>query len=206
MARQRVTGRLVVAKSSLPPAARREVHFFHGQPTHVCADDADLQPPHLLVQHDLVKQDQLDDCIRAVIAERRPLEFMLSQRANLDVDRCRAFVMTLRLETIFKWSSGHFAFDAAHAPKSTRPFATSIYGLLPLIVDRTRSNRELERAVTPYLDCAYSKSSDFEAVIGYLNLSAAELGWIKSSTSSRPSASGCCRRRSKSARRWCSRT
>jgi hypothetical protein len=179
MARQRVTGRLVVAKSSLPPAARREVHFFHGQPTYVVASDGDLQPPHLLVQHGLVKPEQLDECIRAVIAERRPLEFVLSQRANLDVDRCRAFVMTLRLETIFAWTSGHFAFDALSAPKSTRPFATSIYTLLPLIVDRTRSNRELERAIAPYLDCPYSRSSDFAQIVGLLNLSATEIDWIK---------------------------
>jgi hypothetical protein len=179
MARQRVTGRLVVAKSSLPPAARREVHFFHGQPTYVVAAEPELQPPHLLVQHGLVRPEQLDACIRAVIAEKRPLEFVLSQRANLDVDRCRAFVMTLRLETIFAWTSGHFAFDALSAPKSTRPFATSIYTLLPLIVDRTRSNRELERAIAPYLDCPYSRSSDFPQIVGMLNLTASEIEWIK---------------------------
>ncbi len=179
MARQRVTGRLVVAKASLPPAARREVHFFHGQPTYVGASDPELQPQTLLVQHGLVRPNQLDDCLRVMIAEQRPLEYVLSRRANVDVDRCRAFVMTLRLETIFAWSSGHFAFDASTPPNSTRPFATSIYGLLPLIVDRTRSNRDLERAIAPYLDCAYSRSSDFDSVTAYLNLSPSEISWLK---------------------------
>jgi serine/threonine protein kinase len=179
IARKQGTGRLVVAKSSLPPSARREVHFFQGLPTHVGAEEADLQPPHLLVQHGLVGQNQLDECLRVVIAEQRPLEFVLSQRSKMDVDRYRAFVMTMRLETLFEWTTGHFAFDALTPPKSTRPFAESIYRLMPLLVDRTRNNRELERAVAPYLDWIHIRSADFDEIVSHLTIGAEEIDWLR---------------------------
>lgn len=178
MARRRVTGRLVVAQASLPPALRREVHFFQGQPTHVGTTDPDLQPPKLLVEHGLVTETKLEECLHAVISERRALEYVLSKRANLDVDGYRAFVMTMRLESIFDWSSGHFAFDSKQPPRTTRPFASSIYGLLPLLIDRKRTTDALQNAVGPYVNHPFARSSDFREVVSMLNLAPGEIGWL----------------------------
>lgn len=178
MARQRVTGRLIVAQTSTPPSLRREVHFFQGQPTYVGTTDPELQPPKLLIEHGLTTEVKLEECLHAVIRERRALEYVLSKRANLDVDGYRAFVMTIRLESIFDWSSGHFAFDARQPPRTTRPFASSVYALLPLLIDRKRTADTLRQAVRPYLDRPFTRSNDFPQVVSMLNLTPAEIGWL----------------------------
>jgi serine/threonine-protein kinase len=178
MARQRATGRLVVTKGALPPSPRREIHFHQGLPTMVAATEPELQPHRLILDHRLVTDAMMDDCMAQVLIEQRPLDFILGQRARINPDELRSFVMTLRLESIFDWTSGHFAFDAKAEPASTRPFASSIHALLPLILERRRSNDALRRAVAPYLDRAFAKSQHFAETVSCLGLSPAEAEWI----------------------------
>jgi serine/threonine protein kinase len=170
IARNRVSGRLVVMDKGVTRVARREIDIVGGAPVHVFADKPKLQFPHLYVAHDLVKVDMVPELIVQVIRQRQTLEDVAKRTAFTDLAQYRPVVMKDRIAELYTWRYGRYAVDVAHDPRPGPPFAPSMLRVVPDAVQRGYEAQELRQMVEPYLNLKMKRTENFDSLLQELGL------------------------------------
>ncbi|MBI2372733.1 MAG: protein kinase [Deltaproteobacteria bacterium] len=171
LAQEQVTGRLVVMESGPGAVARREIYLVRGAPTFVYSDDIQLQLPKLLVKHDVIRDDQVNDLIVQVIRRQEPILDLISWTAFTDMNRYWPLMMRDRLAEMFRWGAGRFAFDAGAEQHRSTPFAKSLYHLVVEAVNRSYSIDELQAMLGPRANLRLRRADHFNTLVAKLNLS-----------------------------------
>ncbi|MBI4815050.1 MAG: protein kinase [Deltaproteobacteria bacterium] len=171
LAQEQSTGRLVVMESGPGAVARREVYLVRGAPTFVYSDDIQLQLPKLLVKHDVIRDDQVNDLIVQVIRRQEPILDLISWTAFTDMNRYWPLMMRDRLTEMFRWGAGRFAFDAGAEQHRSTPFAKSLYHVIAEAVNRSYSVDELSSMLGPRINIRLRRADHFNTLVAKLNLS-----------------------------------
>lgn len=171
LARERVTGRLVVANG----LARREMVLVDGRPSFIYANAGELQIPELLVEKKIVSQEQIAEILHWVVLESRPIEEVVAHRAGYDIARYYASFMKERLLELFRWRSGAYAVEQTTMISHSTPFVGSLLQLLLEMVMRTRTPEELRSLLSAHAETRFERSERFSRCVADMRLNDAQL-------------------------------
>jgi len=179
VARERMSGRLLLRRGSDEEPERAEIHAINGQPTFVYVNREGMQIPDLLVSQGLLDPDLLAAYMRRALLEERPLETVIAREAGIEVGQWHQRFMRERLRNILPWAGGRFAFDAAAMPLRLTPFAPSLLSVTRDLIYRTSSIDELEVWARPLADAPLSPSRWFADGVRQLRLSDPQVRMVR---------------------------
>ncbi|MCB9652911.1 MAG: serine/threonine protein kinase [Deltaproteobacteria bacterium] len=130
---------------------RREIHFAGGRLTTVLSNAGRLRTPDLLRESGLLEPSAVDACVRGAVLEREGLSALVARWHDVDMAPVMTRLMLQNLEEIFTWDVGSFGFDHECVPDPAPEAPMAVFGLLPVLIARSKTTEELHRALTPFL-------------------------------------------------------
>jgi serine/threonine protein kinase len=161
--RERATGRLAFTRIEGGHTLRSDVHLIGGAPTFVFSSELSLQAPSLLVEYDLIPHEQLPMLIHDVVEREVSLEAVAASQVGLDVAKARRLLSMERLARVFSWEQAACVFYEGAIPWSNEPVANSIFAFVPELIERTMSAKDLDRALSPFLDTSFEAAGSEES-------------------------------------------
>ncbi|MBK8011895.1 MAG: serine/threonine protein kinase [Deltaproteobacteria bacterium] len=146
-----LSGRLVCAHRFGDRVERREIHFAGGRLTAVLSNAGRLRVPDLLRDSGLIDPTAVDACVRGTVLEREGLSALIARWYDVDLAPVMTRLMLQDLEEIFTWDVGSFGFDHECVPDPAPEVPMAVFGLLPVLITRSKTTEELRRALTPFM-------------------------------------------------------
>jgi len=178
LGRTGATGRLVMLrKDEHDHIDRRELHIRDGALTATSHNATTFAMWEGLLSSPFFTQLHLQDSLYAAVQLQRPVQELLASDAAACLVQYRALMARRQLREIFTWSAAHFGFDPESEPIPGQ--AHPLLRLLPRMVARTMSRAQLRASVDRYMDTPLVRSSDFDEVLGALDLRTTDLERIE---------------------------